>query len=521
MVTCAIFMGFIVVNMAMAEFDYCSISKKHTMCQYQGFGAKCTQVLGSGTDQREIKEILRVHNELRAKLANGLEKRGQPGPQPPAADMEEMEWDEELARVAQRHADQCVFAHDCSQCRKVPRFVVGQNLYIYKQSRKSADTNWKRAITDWYDEVKLFGKERVKPFRFSKDIGHYSAMVWSNTNKVGCGITEFRDGKWFAKLYTCNYGPAGNYIGGQMYEQGRACSKCPSGTSCSVQYPGLCVKEGLSNVISNDLGPRPSPFVRTTTKTTVKTTRRTTPATTRIPNRNKNTSKRPTLQDIFGNGSNKNKNSNRFLPPVKNLTTAKTTPKPTRRPTQRPTQRPTKRPTKNTTKRPTKRPIFTTTELSVIKPFRRPDVSNSFQCDFETRSKECEVKFSGKKWQFFTSATDNFYEIILNGGQRSEIFFSKMVPPPSGGVACLTFRYRKFLDDGGNTALQVVAWPFRGRPGKVNVMRSSPNPATWIRAQVTFRKVDNSWIILFRAAAPIKDKLYLAIDDVNVTEGSC
>ena len=43
----------------------------------------------------------------------------------------------------------------------------------------------------------------------------------------------------------------------------------------------LLVKEGLSNAISNDLGPRPSPFVRTTTKTTVKTTRRTTPATTR------------------------------------------------------------------------------------------------------------------------------------------------------------------------------------------------------------------------------------------------
>ena len=44
------------------------------------------------------------------------------------------------------------------------RFVVGQNLYIYKQSRKSAATNWKRAITDWYDEVELFGKQRVKPF---------------------------------------------------------------------------------------------------------------------------------------------------------------------------------------------------------------------------------------------------------------------------------------------------------------------------------------------------------------------
>jgi hypothetical protein len=49
---------------------------------------------------------------------------------------------------------------------------VGQNLYIYKQSRKSATTNWTRSITDWYDEVELFGKERVKPFKFSTDVGN-------------------------------------------------------------------------------------------------------------------------------------------------------------------------------------------------------------------------------------------------------------------------------------------------------------------------------------------------------------
>lgn len=45
------------------------------------------------------------------------------------------------------------------------RFLVGQNLYIYKQSRKSAATDWTRAITDWYNEVELFGEERVKPFK--------------------------------------------------------------------------------------------------------------------------------------------------------------------------------------------------------------------------------------------------------------------------------------------------------------------------------------------------------------------
>lgn len=63
---------------------------KDIIISFKGFGAKCNQVLGSGTTQQDIKEILRVHNELRAKLANGLEKRGKPGPQPPAADMEEM-----------------------------------------------------------------------------------------------------------------------------------------------------------------------------------------------------------------------------------------------------------------------------------------------------------------------------------------------------------------------------------------------------------------------------------------------
>ena len=47
------------------------------------------------------------------------------------------------------------------------RFGVGQNLYIYKQTRQSAATDWTRAIKDWYDEVKLFSRKSVKPFRFS------------------------------------------------------------------------------------------------------------------------------------------------------------------------------------------------------------------------------------------------------------------------------------------------------------------------------------------------------------------
>ena len=99
------------------------------------------------------------------------------------------------------------------------RFGVGQNLFIYKQTLKPPPNNWVSAVTDWYDEVELFNNKDVEPFQFSTATGHYTQVVWHNTDKVGCGATSFRDGKWFATLYTCNYGPNGNFIRSQMYKQ--------------------------------------------------------------------------------------------------------------------------------------------------------------------------------------------------------------------------------------------------------------------------------------------------------------
>ena len=53
-------------------------------------------------------------------------------------------------------------------------------------------------------------------------------------------LSLYRTGRWFNVLYTCNYGPGGNYIGGQLYRAGPACSQCPPGSGCSSQHPGLC-----------------------------------------------------------------------------------------------------------------------------------------------------------------------------------------------------------------------------------------------------------------------------------------
>ena len=74
--------------------------------------------------------------------------------------MMELEWDEELARIAQRWADQCAFGHDSS--RSVARFDVGQNVYETSRSKDADNAIVLRAGTNgWFDEVKDFNSREV------------------------------------------------------------------------------------------------------------------------------------------------------------------------------------------------------------------------------------------------------------------------------------------------------------------------------------------------------------------------
>jgi len=444
------------------------------MCKFKGIGPSCNgEVLRRGVSQDEIQEILSFHNKFRAKIARGEEKRGRPGPQPPAANMRKMEWDDELATVAQRHADQCNFAHDCSDCRKVDRFGVGQNLYIYKQSLRAPATNWGKAVTDWYDEVKLFSNKKVEPFKFSAAIGHFSQLVWADTDKVGCGATTYKDGKWFATLYTCNYGPNGNFIRGQMYKQGSACSSCPDNHSCSREIPGLC-ESGSSAPAFKPKG-TPSPLPPPTRFVPVQTPRPTTRRTTR--------------------------------PTTTTTTTTTTTP------------------TTTTRRITTERVKTTVTSDSKIE----NDVSlNStlFSCSFEGEQDACEIRTRGVKWtkdeNYFSGVKNYFLGTELGRNQKTEMFFEKLIPTPKGGIACLDFKYKKFSTE-DSVALTVLAWPFKGKPGKVNIIRDSPDSATWIRAQVTFRNIENYFLVMMRSQGPRNQRglLQLAIDDVVISAGVC
>nr|CAD7197570.1 unnamed protein product [Timema douglasi] len=67
---------------------YCQISPKHTMCLYDdGPAEKCKTPFSRGFSQTEKNAIVNEHNRLRNIVALGKESRGNPGPQPSAANM--------------------------------------------------------------------------------------------------------------------------------------------------------------------------------------------------------------------------------------------------------------------------------------------------------------------------------------------------------------------------------------------------------------------------------------------------
>ncbi|XP_071982603.1 uncharacterized protein [Engystomops pustulosus] len=66
--------------------------------------------------------------------------------------------------------------------------------------------------------------------------GHYTQVVWAETERVGCGekfcekLEGFEEGNMF--LLVCNYEPPGNFQGEKPYTPGEACSSCPPAHVC-------------------------------------------------------------------------------------------------------------------------------------------------------------------------------------------------------------------------------------------------------------------------------------------------
>lgn len=58
--------------------------------QANTWGANCNSASAPGITAAQREEILSLHNQHRHKVAQGLETRGNPGPQPAASNMKEI-----------------------------------------------------------------------------------------------------------------------------------------------------------------------------------------------------------------------------------------------------------------------------------------------------------------------------------------------------------------------------------------------------------------------------------------------
>ncbi|XP_032746688.1 GLIPR1-like protein 1 [Rattus rattus] len=155
--------------------------------------------------------FLNSHNEARRKV------------HPPASNMNQLSWDKSLAKLAKSWTKECKFSHNpCTSkrhgCTKDYDYI-GENIYLGKIDARPEDV-----VFSWYNETKDYNFDDNT---CTKTCGHYTQVVWADTLKIGCAISNCPHLTGYsAGLFVCNYAPAGNFRGSKPYITGKPCSMC-------------------------------------------------------------------------------------------------------------------------------------------------------------------------------------------------------------------------------------------------------------------------------------------------------
>ncbi|XP_039091198.1 peptidase inhibitor 16 isoform X1 [Hyaena hyaena] len=167
----------------------------------------------SALSDDEKRVMVELHNLYRAQAF------------PPAADMLQLRWDEELAAFAKAYAQKCVWGHNKDRGRR------GENLFAITDEGLDVPL----AMEEWHHEREHYNLSAAAcdPGQMC---GHYTQVVWAKTERIGCGshFCEKLQGveETNIHLLVCNYEPPGNVKRKRPYQEGTPCSLCPSGYRC-------------------------------------------------------------------------------------------------------------------------------------------------------------------------------------------------------------------------------------------------------------------------------------------------
>jgi len=212
--------------------------------------------MGPTTPQPSDFTQCRLSDELKEEFVDFHNKfRGEV--QPSAADMEYLEWNDDLGNLAQMWSDKCEWMHGFTKFGAwYPNQIfrsksVGQNLAReWGKWIENKEAGPEDSVRRWFIEKSYytFGKFAypMPSWMCRKEpCGHYTQVVWAKSKQVGCAF------RWCDKYFgqphpwvpgetvvTCDYYPSGNVVGQLPYTPGTPCTKCASGQGWC--YKNLC-----------------------------------------------------------------------------------------------------------------------------------------------------------------------------------------------------------------------------------------------------------------------------------------
>lgn len=165
-------------------------------------GAEQLPLPDAGSDECMESEIMQgmtaAHNAVRDTVTPPNNE-----PLPP------LSWSCELAEVAQAYAEHLANDMDCALVHSGGDY--GENIYWSYGFQPSAQD----VVDGWASEEPCYSYDKF-PDQCSDvpdvcdQCGHYTQMVWRNTELVGCGMALC--GPQQEQIWVCNYDPPGNWL---------------------------------------------------------------------------------------------------------------------------------------------------------------------------------------------------------------------------------------------------------------------------------------------------------------------
>jgi hypothetical protein len=137
----------------------------------------------------------------------------------------DLSWSSSLAEYAQQWSD--TLAAGCSGIRHRTDGSYGENIAVRASRPFRVPFSAEEAVEGWVAEVACWEYGSINRTETceascisalnSTGCGHYTQVVWRNTESVGCGYSTCEVDGFTREIWVCNYDPPGNYIGQTPY----------------------------------------------------------------------------------------------------------------------------------------------------------------------------------------------------------------------------------------------------------------------------------------------------------------